>query len=151
VPAVVRLNDGLFQEDSRVRDPLVNHDWAKQHGEAYFAGLVTNEAYVVLVAEAARQLVGYLAGHTYGPSDFRPVVAAELESIFVEPEWRGQGIGEQLSHAFLTWARERGAVWISVTAYAQNERASAFYRRLGFAPHTLTLGLHTASLVVDGH
>jgi hypothetical protein len=40
VPAIVALNDALFQEDAGQRDPSVNLDWAKQHGAGHFAEMV---------------------------------------------------------------------------------------------------------------
>jgi ribosomal protein S18 acetylase RimI-like enzyme len=146
LPAIVALNDALFREDAGQRDPLVNHDWARQHGQAYFAGLLERGASAVLVAEAEGPVVGYLSAYTYGPSDFRPVVAAELESTCVDAAWRGRGVGARLVQVFLAWAQERGAVLATVTAYAANARALAFYERHGFGPHTVTLGQRLASV-----
>jgi ribosomal protein S18 acetylase RimI-like enzyme len=140
VPAIVSLSDTLFQEDSGQRDPLMNHDWAKLHGRRYFAGLLDDPAYIVLVAARAGAVVGYLAGSTAEPGDLRPVRTAELESMCVAPGERGRGVGEALARAFLEWSTGRGAVWVSVSAYAANAGALAFYRRLGFAEHTVTLG-----------
>ena len=45
----------------------------------------------------------------------------------------------ELANQFLKWAREKGAERVSVTAYAANERAIAFYERLGFEPRNLSL------------
>jgi hypothetical protein len=33
LPAIVALCNALFREDSGQRDPLMNHDWAQQHGQ----------------------------------------------------------------------------------------------------------------------
>ncbi|MFO7168058.1 MAG: GNAT family N-acetyltransferase [Chloroflexota bacterium] len=141
VGAIVALNDQLFQEDSGTRDPLVNHAWAREHGAAYFGGMLERASYICLVAEAQGAVIGYLAGHTRDANDYRPAITAELESICVAPAWRSRGAGEQLVRAFLSWAQERGAAFVTVTAYAANERALAFYARAGFTPHTVTLGL----------
>ncbi|GAB4444611.1 MAG: hypothetical protein OHK0015_46150 [Chloroflexi bacterium OHK40] len=70
----------------------------------------------------------------------RTVRSAELESMCVATPWRSRGVGEAIARAFLRWAREQGAVWVTVTAYAANHGALAFYERLGFVPHTVTLG-----------
>ncbi|HMQ34402.1 MAG TPA: hypothetical protein PKD53_26945 [Chloroflexaceae bacterium] len=44
IAAVVALSNTLFQEDSGKRDPLMNHDWAKQHGQRLrFAAAVRSE------------------------------------------------------------------------------------------------------------
>jgi GNAT superfamily N-acetyltransferase len=144
MPAVAVLSDALFQEDSGQRDPLMNHDWAKEHGEAYFTGLLTREDYTVLVAENEETVIGYLAGSMNAPSDLRPVLWADLESMCVARGRRGHGVGAGLAQAFLDWAQAQGAVWVTVTAYAANLGALAFYTRQGFMPHTTTLGLRLA-------
>lgn len=140
IPAVVTLCDALFQEDSGQRDALMNHAWAWQHGHVYFAGLLDDPTYVVLVAEHRGSVIGYLAGSTTAPGALRPVQSAELESMYVKPDWRGYGVGQALAEALLHWAHGQGAVWITVSAYAANARALAFYERLGFSAHTVTLG-----------
>jgi GNAT superfamily N-acetyltransferase len=140
LPAIVALSDGLFQEDSGQRDPLMNHGWARTHGLRYFGDLLANPAYIVLVASSEHTVIGFLAGSRREADALRPVISAELESMFVAPGWRGRGVGQGLAERFLAWAREHGAVWVTVTAYATNTGALAFYQRLGFARHTVTLG-----------
>lgn len=122
----------------------MNHDWAKQHGQQYFASLLDNRAYLVLVGEDHGHVIGYLAGSTSESGELRTVRSAELESMCVAPAWRGRGVGAALARVFLRWAQEQGAVWVTVTAYATNQGARAFYERLGFAPHTVTLGQRLA-------
>lgn len=140
LPTMVALSDGLFQEDSGTRDPLMNHDWAKTDGRHYFSGLLEKPAYVVLVADSGSEVIGYLVGVRHEASALRPVRSAELESMFVVPGWRGQGVGQELAEHFLAWARAYEVAWVTVSAYAANMQALAFYERLGFARHTVTLG-----------
>ncbi len=64
---------------------------------------------------------------------------AELESMYVRQPYRSQGVGRQLASEFVQWAKQRGIQRISVTAYAANNRAIAFYRELGFEPKSLLL------------
>jgi ribosomal protein S18 acetylase RimI-like enzyme len=144
VIVIAALNDALIQEDSGQRDSLINREWAKLYGTAYFSDILANDTHICLVAVVQEMVVGYLAGHTYGPSDIRPVRSAELDSIYVDVAWRSRRVGELLVRAFLEWSRTRNAGWISVTSYATNERALAFYRSLGFAPYTTSFALQLA-------
>ena len=51
----------------------------------------------------------------------------------VRSEWRGRGVGEQLIRALLDWARENPMVEkVCLGVFADNHRAIALYRRLGF-------------------
>ncbi len=55
------------------------------------------------------------------------------------PQQHGRASFEALVDAFLDWARDRGAPYAVVTAFAANTGAQRFYGRRGFAPHTVTL------------
>jgi ribosomal protein S18 acetylase RimI-like enzyme len=139
IAILAELNRVLFREDSGQRDPWVDQSWPDQHGTKHFAELVAGEKGVCLLAELGDEVVGYLAGYTWGPSDWRPVRMAELESMFILEQFRGQQVGSVLVEGFLAWCRKRDVQRVSVTAYATNEGALAFYRSLGFVPKNLTL------------
>jgi ribosomal protein S18 acetylase RimI-like enzyme len=64
---------------------------------------------------------------------------ARLNSLWVLPEHRGLGVGSRLVEAFLDWARERGAAYAVVSAFAANPTAIRLYEKHGFGPHTVTL------------
>jgi len=139
VPTIVELNYALFQEDARQRDPFMNLNWPHEEGHEYFTKLLKSEKSLGLLAEVNAEAVGYLIGYMRRSSSLRPVRLAELESMYVREEYRSQGVGRQLVERFLEWVKERGGERVSVTAYAANERAIAFYSKMGFTPKSLTL------------
>jgi GNAT superfamily N-acetyltransferase len=55
----------------------------------------------------------------------------EIEDLFVDPEWMGQGAGQALVADLIAAARRRGARRVEVTA---NQDALAFYAKAGFVP-----------------
>jgi len=57
---------------------------------------------------------------------------AELESIVVAAEWRGQGIGARLLTASMELARLHGAGRIDLEVRASNAAAIRLYARTGF-------------------
>jgi GNAT superfamily N-acetyltransferase len=129
----------LFAEDAGTRDSTMNVDYPKQFGVQGFIELLEQPDKLVLVAEADARVVGHLTGRLDDPSPIRPVFVATLASMYVRPSHRGQGTGARLVDAFRTWARDQGAVRMSVTAYASNEGAVRFYRRQGFEPQSMVL------------
>ena len=52
----------------------------------------------------------------------------QVEELFVEEAKRGAGTGQVLVAAVVEWARQRGAVEVTVPT----RRAGAYYERLGF-------------------
>ena len=136
---VVRLSAGLFREDSGRRDETVNPDWPAREGAAYFSELLDRENSCLLVAEDDEAVVGYVAGRLGTVSTISLVPLATMESIYVEPSARGEGVGGSLAAALIHWATDRGAAQMRVTAYAANQGAVRLYQRLGFTPHEVTL------------
>jgi GNAT superfamily N-acetyltransferase len=140
--SLVACGTGLFAEDGAVRDALRNADWPRLHGAEQYAKNITEPNMLVLVGERDGRVVGHLTG---GFSDISPMwnaPRATLISMYVMPPWRGQDVGGQLVEHFKSWAKDKGAVQLRVTAYAANEGAIRFYRRHGFAPLEDTFALN---------
>jgi GNAT superfamily N-acetyltransferase len=130
---------GLFEEDGGTHDPYMDTSWPVRAGADYYGGLVGDDAVLLAVARDGDRVVGHLVGKLAEPNDLRHELFAVLESVRVDPAARGRGVGGLLVGQFLSWARERGAVQASVSAFAANAGAQRFYQRHGFAPQTITL------------
>lgn len=61
------------------------------------------------------------------PTGFLGLDGAEIATLFVDADRRGQGVGR----ALMTFALERGADWVQVNE--QNPQAVGFYEAMGFA------------------
>lgn len=139
IPAIVEFSTALFAEDAGTRDPTMNLTWPARHGTESFGADVDDDASVVLCATSGETPVGYLVGRFRSGGDLRLVDTAVLESMYVDAAHRSRGVGATLIGAFQRAAADRGSGRMTVTAYAANERAIAFYRRNGFDPLSLTL------------
>jgi [ribosomal protein S18]-alanine N-acetyltransferase len=82
-----------------------------------------------LVAESGGKLVGFAVARWV-----RPETTADVEGLFVQPEYRRQGIGNSLLGACKAWAAEAGASTVRLEVRASNTAAHALYRRHGFSP-----------------
>ena len=87
------------------------------------------------------------AGRTFGAFDGAALVGLatgfpvdgqpgdwHLVGMWVAPARRGQGVADWLVEAVCEQARQAGAGTITLWVTEVNDRARAFYRRLGFAP-----------------
>ncbi len=68
-----------------------------------------------------------------------PAGVGEIESIYVEAEFRGQGIGDDLMKRGLAWLKAQDAEVVEVKVAVGNEGAFPFYARYGFYPRLVTL------------
>ena len=140
VDALLTISTGLWREDAGSHDPeVMNTDWPQEHGRASFEALVEDPDRVGVLAEVDGELAGGLMGSHPALTPFVRVREARLNSLWVLPEHRGLGLGGLLVEEFLAWARERGAPYAIVTAFAANPTAIALYERHGFGSHTVTL------------
>lgn len=83
-------------------------------------GKITGAATLSLIAEPLKGYVGY------------------LESFVVDPDTRGQGIGDLLWQAMGAWCKEKG-VFLEFTSRADREAAHRFYLKHGAAIRETTV------------
>lgn len=84
-----------------------------------------------LVAVAGGEIVGAAGLHPAGTSLRRAHVRAL--GIGIAAEWQGRGLGRRLITRLLDWADNwAGVLRVELTVHADNERAIALYRNLGF-------------------
>jgi ribosomal protein S18 acetylase RimI-like enzyme len=59
--------------------------------------------------------------------------SARLNRIYIDAEWRGRGLANDLLDAVLSESEKRGVTRLELTVFERNARAIAFYKRAGFA------------------
>jgi diamine N-acetyltransferase len=98
-----------------------------------FRALIADPNAMLLVAETADQLCGYvLTLHSSPHPQIEAMAPAELKKLYVAPAQHGRGVAAELMRQALdSLDRDRLAVvWLSV--YSENPRAIAFYEKWGF-------------------
>lgn len=108
-----------------------------------------------LAAHAAADalLVARLEGSVVGFASFSiergalelDVTRGTLSNIYVEPEYRGRGIGTALLEATEAALEARGVDVVLLEVMAGNEAARRFYRERGYEYHRLTMGRSIAT------
>jgi GNAT superfamily N-acetyltransferase len=73
-----------------------------------------------------------IVGSTYGLLDRARSYAGRVGGMWVEPAWRGRGVGRALLREVFGWARERGLRRLGLWAPAHSSAAIALYSRAGF-------------------
>jgi GNAT superfamily N-acetyltransferase len=87
---------------------------------------------VALAGEGdAARIVGYALAFPFWSAEYGGLLSL-VDEIYVVPEHRGQGIGEQLMQFLETYAHEQGHVGLTLLVMNRNQRAHRFYERLGY-------------------
>ncbi|MFN8375999.1 MAG: GNAT family N-acetyltransferase [Anaerolineae bacterium] len=87
----------------------------------------------VLVAEVGEALVGFVFGVVVDmvPEMFEEETAGFLADIYVEPDYRGHGIGRALVDALNAWFQKRGVQYVEWYVANQNVDGHAFWKSVG--------------------
>lgn len=130
---LVEQGAALFREDAGTYDTFIDFTWSQREGRADFEHLIASDDCLVLVAREGATVIAHLVGYTHSASPTRlPVTYANLRSLYVEPAHRRRGAADQLTLAFIGWARAKGCAEAHVDSYARNEPAQRLYERHGF-------------------
>ena len=93
--------------------------------DAYTHELTDNRLAAYIVARDEAQLVGYAGMWVI-------LDEAHVTTIAVDPEYRGQHIGERLLVGLLDAAIARGARWMTLEVRKSNATAQTLYKKYGF-------------------
>ncbi len=118
-----RLSIYISENDYLLPDPLGNH----VDIGLYCRKLITLGR--VYVFEEASQILGICMGYI---NDYDSLTA-HLQVLLVKASQQHQGIGGQLVNFFISEAREANMKEIRLTCDKCNDKAKAFYNKLGFA------------------
>ncbi|MDT5026581.1 MAG: hypothetical protein QOE61_3007 [Micromonosporaceae bacterium] len=98
----------------------------------------TGEASSMFVAGQAGTFIGK-AG-CFLEEEITEYVSAHIVGVYVTAQLRGQGVAEAVVTGVIQWAKqERRADRIRLLVMETNDRAAAFYRRIGFVPTGATM------------
>lgn len=102
---------------------------------------------------AGCKLVAVAQGQLVGAAALIPINAtlrrshARTLAIAIAPEWQGRGLGRRLLERLLSWADNwAGVLRVELLVHADNPRAIALYRGLGFVEE----GRHRAYALKNG-
>jgi GNAT superfamily N-acetyltransferase len=84
--------------------------------------------HVICVAQVGSQVVGAASGTTFSGV---PGYDANLEWLYLLPEWHRRGVGRELVAGFAHELRARNIQTMVIWVLARNERARKFYQALG--------------------
>jgi ribosomal-protein-alanine N-acetyltransferase len=81
----------------------------------------------VVALDQARSIIGYAGVFAPGGAE------ADILTVGVIPEHRGQGIGRQLMTLITEWAISQGSIAMMLEVKTDNETAITLYESLGYA------------------
>jgi len=92
---------------------------------------------VFFIAFDGDKIIAYVYGvirtdYVEGSEQYRNSKVGYIESLFVLPEYRKQGISRKLCELLEDWSKEHGAKEFASDAYADNTNSIEFHKAIGF-------------------
>lgn len=112
--------------DEKKYDPNINEKYVVKH---YYENRPKNS--VILFAYVDKKIAGY----TYGIlEDTQTYINKKLliDALYVEEEFRNNGVATSLINAVEEWGKEQGAKVEELTVCKENEKAFNLYKKFGF-------------------
>jgi GNAT superfamily N-acetyltransferase len=95
---------------------------------------IVDQGGVVLVAARAGAVIGVCQLIVFRHLQAHGGLCAEIESVHVHPDHRGNGVGGALLREAVARARAMGCYRVQLTSNTARPDAHRFYERLGFVP-----------------
>jgi ribosomal protein S18 acetylase RimI-like enzyme len=125
----------LHREKSANFKEHFSHNTFERRIEKFLA--LPDDHLFVGTAEDSGAVIGYVVATV--SADGTGDGTGEIDSIFIDSDYRAHGVGSALIEQALTWLSEKGCATISVGVAEGNEEAFGFYRRFGFHPRMTIL------------
>ena len=138
VDAIIELSSQLSINEHNFYDNTVDISFPINNQEKFKRNM-RNGFGLVIVAIEFDNIEGYLIGSISKTEDYRNLDnIAEIDSMFVKPKFRSQGVGTLFVNQFVEWAKAQ-AKRVKVVVSAKNNRGIKFYRKAGFIDHEIVL------------
>jgi ribosomal protein S18 acetylase RimI-like enzyme len=111
-------------------DTLVDEPFPLERYRQVLAQGFGDDKHNLYIAEEDGIIVGFADYWVY-PEFLHGGLSGYLHNIYIDQEWRGNGIGTSFVEHILKDAKEKGAVAMHVPVKPANRKALDFYRKLG--------------------
>jgi ribosomal protein S18 acetylase RimI-like enzyme len=133
--ALAELAERTFRDAFGALNTATNMDLhcRSSYGRKLQAREIADPCLLTLVCEDNGTLIAYAQlRRGKAPDCVAAEQTVEIQRLYVDKEWHGKGIAQDLMNALLDHAREdhAGVVWLGV--WEHNPRAIAFYAKFGF-------------------
>lgn len=137
IPNIQKLCGKLIEfEEEKFNADSANKFWfLGEEGKKFFSKWIDTR--FLWVAVCGGETVGYIRGYISKDLSLKEPVGY-LQNIYIEPEYRGAGVGSEFVKLFKQYCQDNNCFRISVSFMEDNLNAERFYQSKGFEKSTKT-------------
>jgi len=117
-------------QDERKYDKNINKNYIVK--DFYNKFVNKSDSYIAVAKTENKEIIGYCFAYIEDCGNVYNEKIVQLDALFVEPIYRGNGIAQKLINYITKWSKEKGAKYIELKVCNNNENAIKLYDKLGF-------------------
>ncbi len=135
--SILNLANQLYKTEQPFDKNIKDGYYQTETGKKELLKAIQSRKKIFLVATIENSIVGYINGFLYDKEDVYIKKVAYLDQISVDNNYRHKGIGTKLIDAFTAKVKEKGAKYIKLNAFENNEPAIHLYSKKGFDKYSI--------------
>mgnify|MGYP002520161911 CR=1 FL=1 len=124
--------------------PDIFRDGAQKYDETALTELLKDTSRPIFIAEEAGKVLGYcfcIFQQHVGHSVMTDIKTLYIDDLCVDETCRGKGVATALFEHIRGYASELGFDVITLNVWCGNDRAMAFYKKMGMTDRNITMEL----------
>lgn len=141
IPQLLQLLQQVGQVHHQIR-PDIFRPGAQKYDEASLLEILADPARPIFVAAEGDTVLGYcfcVLKDYRGSGVQTDRVELYIDDLCVDENCRGTGVATALYRHVTGYARRIGCVFLSLNVWCGNDRAMAFYEKMGLTPRSILL------------
>ncbi|KXA89483.1 hypothetical protein AKJ57_05270 [candidate division MSBL1 archaeon SCGC-AAA259A05] len=123
-------------ENSKKRRWMELTEDASEKSRSHFKNQIEQDDNLVLLAEKDNEIIGYIvASLEERPPIFKKRKLGKLNELFVNQDYRNEGLGKKLVENAKDWLKDKGVNLLKVRILEANKKANKFWKSRGFKNH----------------
>lgn len=100
--------------------------------KSLYENFFDNKDVCLLIAKKSKKIVGYIYGYIQNNGDSKIKKVGVLDALYVEEEFRNNGVAQSLIEGFKRWAKSNRLSYLELKVCKDNLRAIKLYEKMGF-------------------
>lgn len=117
-------------QDERQYDKNINKSYiVKNYYEQFFE---KKDSCIIVAKDESNNILGYGFGFIMDYGDVYDNKIAQLDAVYIKPEYRKRGIARQIIQYFTEWSKRNKVSYIELKVCNNNKKAIELYEKEGF-------------------
>ncbi|MCB9639038.1 MAG: GNAT family N-acetyltransferase [Myxococcales bacterium] len=145
--AILDLWDALMDEHAKENPLFQRRATARYYLRRTFLNHLSQPGHLLLALRHRQSPVGFLSASVMRTPLLQENRFGQIIDTYIEPEWRGRGLGSEMVRCTLQWFRLQGIRQVELNVATHNQAGERFWERHGFSPY---LAVATQKIDTEG-